>query len=112
MNSFFKRTEAAARSFLKFPAPLRLCGFFLFLACTAFAQELSPIAKAPDWSRLEQFQETITHDEFARLLDEVYAPGGVWQATIKIDADDALIAEDAAWSRVFTLRFAKDGNTK
>jgi hypothetical protein len=107
MNSFFKRTEAAARSFLKFPAPLRLCGFFLFLACAAFAQELSPLAKAPDWSRLEQFQETITHDEFARLLDEVYAPGNVWQATIKLDADAALIAEDAAWSKIFTLRFSK-----
>lgn len=75
------------------------------------AQELSPLAKPPDWSRLEQFQETIARDDFIKLLDGVYAPDGAWQSTIKIEDHDALIADDAAWSRVFTLRFAK-GNAK
>jgi len=89
------------------------CIVFLF-AIPSFtrAQELSPLAQPPDWSRLEIFQETITHDEFIKLLDEVYAPGGIWQSTIKINDDTAFIAEDAAWSRMFTLRFAKEGAAK
>jgi len=73
-----------------------------------FSQELSPLAQPPDWSRLEVFQETITHDDFAKLLDEVYAPGNAWQSTIKVTDDSALIAKDAAWSGMFTLLFAKD----
>jgi hypothetical protein len=78
-----------------------------------FAQELSPLASPPDWRRLEIFQETITHDDFVRLLDEVYAPDGAWKATIVVQDDQALIAEDGAWSKMFTLRFAKgDGKTK
>ena len=88
----------------------------LFLAAhCCIAQELSPLAKAPDWSRLEIFQETMTHDDFARLLNDVYAPDGVWKATIVVLDDKALIAEDAAWSKMFTLRFAKvdtNGKTK
>ena len=81
----------------------------------AFAQELSPLAKPPDWTRLEIFQETITHDDFAKLLNDVYAPGDVWKSTIVILDDKALIAEDDAWSKMFTLRFAKvdaDGKVK
>ena len=88
---------------------------FLFAFCllpSAFPQELSPLAKPPDWSRLEIFQETITRDEFIKLLDDVYAPGGIWQSTIKVNDDTAFIAEDAAWSRMFTLRFAKAGAAK
>lgn len=102
------RGVAETRRVLKSPASLRLCGLMFFLAFAADAQELSPLAKAPDWTRLEPFQETITHEDFVRLLDGVYAPGGAWQSTIKINADAALIAEDDAWSRVFTLRFAGD----
>ncbi|HWB61333.1 MAG TPA: hypothetical protein VG733_17760, partial [Chthoniobacteraceae bacterium] len=75
----------------------------------SFAQELSPLAKPPDWSRLEIFQNTITHDEFAHLLNDVYAPDGVSKATIVVTDDAALIAEDDAWTKMFTLHFAKPG---
>jgi len=33
-------------------------------------------AAQPDWTALEQRQQTITADTFSRLLNEVYAPGG------------------------------------
>lgn len=83
----------------------------LGIVCAALhsvqAQELSPLAKAPDWSRLEIFQGTISHDDFVKLLDEVYAPDGVWKSTIVVNDDAALIAEDGAWSKMFTLKFAK-----
>ena len=85
-----------------------LCWILAFASGSAlFAQELSPLAKPPDWSRLEMFQETITHDDFVKLLNDVYAPEGAWQSTIKVTDDSALIAEDPAWSGMFTLRFAK-----
>ena len=49
---------------------------WLLVVSTAPAQRLSPLASAPDWSKLEAFQETITREEFVELLDHVYAPGG------------------------------------
>lgn len=80
----------------------------LLICCrSAFAQELSPLGTVPDWSRLEIFQGTITHDDFVNLLENVYAPDGVWKATIVVQDDEALIAEDGAWSKMFTLKFAK-----
>lgn len=71
--------------------------------------ELSALAKPPNWSRLEIFQETMTHDEFADLLNNVYAPDGVWKATITLNDDSAVINEDAAGTKKFTLRFARPG---
>jgi hypothetical protein len=55
----------------------------LFLVCwpiywaslrPASAENLSPLSSAPEWKSLDAFQQTITHDEFLRLLSEVYAP--------------------------------------
>ena len=66
---------------------------------------MSPLASAPDWRELAKFQGTITHDEFARLLDTVYAPDGAWKPSITLNADSALIATDDPTSP-FTLRFA------
>lgn len=86
-------------------------GVLALLCLSSNAQELSPLAKPPDWSRLEIFQQTITREEFTKLLDEVYAPAGAWKSTIKINDNEALIAEDDAWSKMFTLRFA-NGNAK
>jgi hypothetical protein len=104
-----RRMNANWPRFGRFLTALRICVTVLLPAEAGFSQDLSPLAQAPDWTRLEIFQETITHDDFVKLLDEVYAPAGVWQATIKINDGCALIAEDAPWSRMFTLRFSKDG---
>jgi hypothetical protein len=75
----------------------------------AGVSELSPLAKPPNWARLDIFQGTITHDDFCRLLNDVYAPGGVWKAVIVVTDDAALIAEDDAWTKMYTLHFAKPG---
>jgi len=41
-----------------------------------FSGNLSTLGRKPDWSELEKFQATITHDEFVHLLNDVYcAPG-------------------------------------
>ena len=75
---------------------------------SALAQRLSPLAAAPDWSRLEAFQETITRDEFTRLLDTVYAPNGAWQGVIEIGETEAVIYETLLPPKSMKLRFARN----
>ena len=78
------------------------------LVFSASAQRLSPLAEKPDWSRLEAFQETITRDDFTRLLDTVYAPGGAAAGMIEVREHDAVILKTLTPPEKFTLRFAKD----
>ena len=63
------------------------------LAVAGFAQGqlLSPLAKEPDWKSLNASQHSITHDDFLRLLDTVYAPGGAWKPFIQVGPTSASI---------------------
>ena len=63
--------------------------FLLFAA--SLNATLSPLAPQPDWSKLDAFQETITRQDFVSLLDQVYAPAGVWKETIAVKDDMAVI---------------------
>ncbi len=78
------------------------------LGFSAGAQRLSPLAAKPDWSKLEAFQETITREDFTRLLDNVYAPGGAAKGMIEVEADAAVIRTALTPPADFRLRFAKD----
>ena len=86
---------------LLLPALLGLLG-------VAHAQRLSPLAPAPDWSRLEAYQETITRAEFTRLLDEIYAPQQAAAGLIEIGEETAVIRQNLAPGDTFVLHFAKD----
>jgi hypothetical protein len=68
---------------------------------------LSALASEPDWTKLDQYQGTMGREEFTRLLDTVYAPGGAWKATIDIEADGAHILTTGTGRWV--LRFADGG---
>lgn len=70
------------------------------------AQALSPLAPAPNWAELEPYQQTITRDEFIRLLAEVYAPNGAAKDFIEIGADAAVIKTSLNPLATWTLRFA------
>jgi hypothetical protein len=70
------------------------------------AQRLSALGAKPDWTRLEAYQETITHDEFVRLLDHVYAPGGAAKGVIDVQPDAAVIKMTLTPPTEFRLRFA------
>ena len=72
------------------------------LSCAA---ALSPLAPAPDWSRLEGFQRTITREDFVNLLDAVYAPNGAWRETISVH-DDAAIISTRPGQAPYLLHFA------
>ncbi|HEX5176242.1 MAG TPA: hypothetical protein VFV83_04390 [Chthoniobacteraceae bacterium] len=73
-----------------------------------YGEHLSTLATAPDWARLEQFQETITRDEFARLLNEVYAPNGAANGIIEVRNETATIQCTLTPPVSWTLRFASD----
>jgi N-acetylmuramoyl-L-alanine amidase len=95
------------------PVPFRLFRIAVLVSLVlasraAFAQRLSPLTPAPDWTRLEAFQETITRGEFARLLDTVYAPGGAAAGMIEVRGHEAVIFKTLTPPEKFTLRFAKD----
>ncbi|MBV9104417.1 MAG: N-acetylmuramoyl-L-alanine amidase [Verrucomicrobia bacterium] len=86
-----------------------LCLSLALIPVVCFAQRLTPLSCVPDWDQLNGFQETITHDEFADLLDSVYAPNGAGAQWIKLEAIRALIQENA--SNQFVLRFASSAET-
>ncbi len=79
-----------------------------FVCGAALAQRLSPLTSAPDWTRLEAFHETITREEFQRLLDKVYAPGRAAAGMIEVRENEAVIFKTLTLAEPFTLRFAKD----
>ena len=105
-------TEVRMRR-MEIPVPFRLLRFAVlasiaFTCVVAFAQRLSPLTSAPDWTRLEAYQETITRGEFQRLLETVYAPGGAATGMIEVRADAAVILKTLTPAEPFTLRFAKE----
>lgn len=71
------------------------------------AANLSTLGRAPDWSELEKFQGTITHDEFVRLLEKVYAPHGYDPDLIKVGPDVARVLKRAGTENYFVVHFAK-----
>ena len=76
------------------------------------AGNLGVLGSKPRWSVLENYQGTITHDEFAHLINDVYCTHGIAGDLIKVDNDAAQILTNREPHNVFTLRFAPDANTK
>jgi len=55
---------------------------------------LADLGTRPDWNTLDIWQETITRDDFLRLLTEIYTVGDAWKRYITINADHAIIRTD------------------
>jgi hypothetical protein len=72
------------------------------------ADNLGILGAHPRWNVLERYQETITRDEFARLIDTVYCTHGFAPDLIAINDKDARILTNRDTQKFFTLRFAKD----
>ncbi|GAB4170518.1 MAG: hypothetical protein Fur0032_09410 [Terrimicrobiaceae bacterium] len=81
---------------------LRILIAFLFLITPLHAR-ITPLGSAPDWKELDGFQETITREEFKKLLEEVYAPNGASDDWITIGDNSALIKTR---NGSYDLRFA------
>jgi len=78
----------------------------------AAADNIGILGSKPKWDVLENYQETITHDEFAHLINDVYCTHGIGDDLIKIDNDSAQILTNREPKKVFTLQFAPDQNSK
>src|SRR5437588_4123711 len=76
------------------------------------ADNLGVLGSKPKWDVLENYQGTITHDEFAYLINDVYCTHGFAPDLIKIDNEAAQILTNRESHNVFTLHFAPDANSK
>lgn len=90
------------------------CGFaFSAFSLPARAEpSLSPLGTPPDWPSLEKYQETITREEFERLLHGVYCTRGVSGELVQADAEAARFRTDKDEQSWFTLRFAQDETSR
>ena len=68
------------------------------------------VGAQPEWSGLEQYQETITADTFGRLLNEVYAPDGGMISYLQYGPDSVSVFSSLAHTGapLFVLRFASE----
>src|SRR5262249_13376168 len=74
------------------------------------ADSLGILGSKPKWSVLEHYQGTITRDDFAHLINDVYCTHGFTDNLIRIDSDSARILENRDSQKFFTLRFAADND--
>jgi hypothetical protein len=68
--------------------------------------KISVLGSKPRWSVLEHYQQTITHDEFAHLINDVYCTHGFAPDLVEINDDTARILINREAQKFLTLRFA------
>lgn len=78
----------------------------IFAAGLQAAENISVLGNKPRWDVLEHYQQTITHDEFAHLVNDVYGTHGFAPDLIKIEDDTAWILMNRDAQKFFSLRFA------
>jgi len=77
------------------------------------ADNVSVLGSHPRWSVLENYQETITRDEFGQLINDVYCTHGFAPDLIEINEKTARILMNRETQKFFRLRFAeKDDGRK
>lgn len=83
------------------------------MSCVLFcfdsnAERVSVMGQAPDWSRLDAYQQTMTRETFLRLLNEIYAPDNAWRETIRVGESSARILTSRQTGAYYKLHFAAD----
>jgi hypothetical protein len=81
--------------------------WLLFFPALHAADNISVLGSRPKWSVLEKYQGTITHDEFAQLINDVYCTHGLAADLIEINEKTARILVNRAAQKFFTLRFVE-----
>src|SRR6202030_764341 len=84
------------------------CSLWIFLPNLRAADNLGILGSRPRWSILEHYQETITHDDFVRLIHDDYCTHGIGADLLNIDNDSAQVLENRDANTYYTLHFAKD----
>ena len=86
--------------------------FFNFGSVAGAADNLGILGSKPNWDVIERYNDTITHDEFAHLVNDVYCTHGIPPDLIKIDNDSAQIMTNRESGKIVTLHFAPDADSK
>lgn len=74
-----------------------------------YNKHLTDLATEPDWTELEQYQYTISKEDFERELEEVYTIDGEWKDWITTTDKSAMIRKSAAdGTQLFELFFASE----
>src|SRR6202162_2300696 len=90
-----------------------LTSWLLLLTLAEFsAGNTSVLGSKPKWSVLENYQETITHDEFSQLMHDVYCTHGFAPDLIEINEKTARVLINREAQESFTLRFADNDGTR
>ena len=73
---------------------------------------LSLLAENPDWTTLEEYQRTISRDDFEKLLTEIFTTDDTWREFILIRDEQAeIITNSDPAEQPFVLEFATPDNT-
>jgi hypothetical protein len=87
----------------------------LSFSCSALTvragDNLGVLGARPRWKVLEKYQQTITRDDFVRLIQNVYCTHGLPADTITIEDKSARILMNRNSQKFFTLRFASDDSS-
>ena len=92
-------------------APRSVIGHSLFLLLLLplglkGEDNIGVLGSKPRWDVLEHYQQTITRDEFAHLINDVYCTHGFAPDLIEIQDNTARILTNRTAQKFFTLRFA------
>jgi hypothetical protein len=82
------------------------------VTCLQAEDNISVLGSRPPWVVLEHYQQTITHDEFAHLINDVYCTHGFAPDLIGMNDNTARILMNRGRQKFFTLRFAADDNAE
>jgi len=80
----------------------------IFPAGSRAGDNLGILGANPRWNVLEKYQRTIRHDEFSRLIQEVYCTHGFAPDLIEINEKTARVLMNRESQKFFTLRFAEN----
>jgi len=86
--------------------------FLLFPLVLYAADNVSVLGNRPRWDVLEYYAETITHDEFVHLINDVYCTHGFAPDLIEITDKSARILMNRDAQKFFTLRFSANAATR
>ena len=79
----------------------------IFSPASRAGDNLGVLGTNPRWNVLEKYQGTITHDEFSRLVQDVYCTHGFAPDLIEISEKTARVLMNRESQKFFTLRFAE-----
>ena len=109
----FRRSSLVILSFFVIRASSFLVVFLsIFPPASRAGDNLGILGANPRWNVLEKYQGTITHDEFSRLIQDVYCTHGFAPDLIQINEKTARVLMNRESQKFFTLRFAENADVR